>query len=163
MGRAAGTDYLWSRIWVGRLVAPAVLPPVTGPATRSPALPDFRLENTLAPEFVHGVEGEGAGLGDVFETAAERIVVTDGGPIDSGRRVHRRFDILGIHVAVLGPAVIDHIRSRGVGGTDHRSALHSAPGEEGELLRPVVPAAGRGDRADCAAEFADHHDHGARE
>src|SRR5690348_6930966 len=71
-----------------------------------------------APQFVHGIEREGSGLRHVFEAAAERIVVTDGGPVDPHGRVDSGLDVLGIYVAALRPAVVNRIGPAGIGLAD---------------------------------------------
>src|ERR1039458_5052032 len=112
----------------------------------------------LPPEFVDRHVGEWPRRRHVLEAASQRVVVAHRRPIDAQRRVDGRLDILRVHVAVLRPAVIDGVASLCVGLANRRPALDAAAGEEAELLRPVIPAACRGDRPHRPPEFAVHHD-----
>src|SRR5207245_795959 len=103
---------------------------------------------------------ERAGGGHQFETAAQRVVVQSLGPIDSHRRVDGSLDVFGVDVALLRPAEIGRVGTGGVSLADDGSALDSAAGEEGELLRPVIAASRGGKRAYGAAKLAHHYDQG---
>src|ERR1017187_9375637 len=92
----------------------------------------------LSPELVHGVIRHRAGGRDILEAASQRVVVPDAGPIDPQRGVNRGLDILGIHIAVLRPAVNSRVRAGSVGLSHHRAALDAAARKKGELLHQVI-------------------------
>src|ERR1035438_7483778 len=69
----------------------------------------------LSPELVNRHVGEWARRGDVLEAAAQRVVVPHRRPVDAERRVDGGLNILGVHVEVLRPAVIDGVAPLRVG------------------------------------------------
>src|SRR5713226_5942886 len=75
-------------------------------------------ELALLPEFVDRSEPVLLVGWNVLEPAVERIVAPHRGPVDAQRRVNRRFDVLGLHLALLRPARIGDHRAAGIGGTD---------------------------------------------
>src|SRR5512140_1604655 len=93
----------------------------------------------LAPELMHGIIRDRAGLRHVLEAAAQRVVVADAGPVDAHGGINGRLDIFRVDVAALRPAVVGSVGTGGIGLTDDGPAFNPTAGEEGELLRPVIP------------------------
>jgi hypothetical protein len=82
----------------------------------------------------------------------------NGRPVDAHRRVDGRFNIFRLDRALPRPAVVNNIRSRGIGRSDGFPAFDTCAGEERKLLRIVVATAGSRDLARGAAKFTGHHD-----
>src|SRR5215471_14875011 len=79
-------------------------------------------------------------LRDVFESATERIVVTNRRVVDTQRRINRGCDILRIHGSLLGPAWI--IDVRGIRGcrSQRSSTLITSPADQRGVDEVVIAA-----------------------
>src|SRR5436309_3481281 len=116
----------------------------------------YRPGQSSCPKFIDRAVQVLVGKRDVFEAAAERVVIADAGPVDSHRGVDRRFDVLRLYVALAGPAEIYGVRASGVCRADGAAALDSRAGEDCRHLQPVVAAARWCDRSDRASKFPHH-------
>src|SRR5260370_35003757 len=118
----------------------------------------FMTIRLTGPEFVDGSVKVVPGEGNVFEAAAEGIVVADVGPVDAEGGIDGRFDVLGLDVAAARPAWVEGGGAGVVGGADRAAAFDACAGESDRHLQPVIAAAGRSDLADRATELAHHDD-----
>src|SRR6266404_5100603 len=87
------------------------------------------------PEFVDRPVQVLFGEGHVLETAVERIVFADGGPVDAHGGVDGGLDVLGADIAVAGPAVVDRVGPVSFCATDGAAAFDACAGEDGGLLQ----------------------------
>src|SRR5579885_844579 len=108
------------------------------------------------PQLVNGTVKILLGEGDVFEAAAEGIVVPHGGPVDAHGGVNGGFHVLGFYIPVTRPAEVGDVVAGGVGHADDFAASDAGAGEHDELLRVMVASLGAGERANGAAELAGH-------
>src|SRR5260370_42688895 len=114
----------------------------------------FMTIRLTGPAFVDGAVKVVAGEGNVFEAAAEGIVVADIGPVDAEGGIDGRFDVFGLDAAAARPAWVEGGGAGVVGGADRAAAFDACAGESDRHLQPVIAAAGGRGPADRASELA---------
>src|SRR5260370_42454033 len=83
----------------------------------------FMTIRLTGPEFVDGAVKVVAGEGNVFEAAAEGIVVADVGPVDAEGGIDCGFDVFGLDAAAARPAGLEGWCGGVVGGADRARAF----------------------------------------
>src|SRR6266536_3057822 len=96
------------------------------------------------PELVYRSVEVFSREGNIFKTAAERIVVAHIRPVDPHSGIDGRFDVFRLDIAAAGPAVIGAVGAGGVGRADRPAAAHARAGEYHRLLRIMVATARAG-------------------
>src|SRR5260370_7765877 len=102
----------------------------------------FMTIRLTGPAFVDGAVKVVAGEGNVFEAAAEGIVVADIGPVDAEGGIDGRFDVFGLDAAAARPAWVEGGGAGVIGGADRAAAFDACAGESDRHLQPVIAAAG---------------------